>query len=251
MELLIAIDACKRASAKSITAVIPYFGYARQDRKARARQPITARLVADMLQVAGAHRVVTVDLHAPQIQGFFAIPNDDLTAVSFLATYFLEKQLTKNLIIVSPDHGGTARARRMADIMHCPIAIVDKQRVKDNEAEALSIVGDVDGRVAIIVDDICDTGGSLLASVDMLITKGATEVYAAVTHGVLSHPAIENIEKSQIIEVVVTNTIALKETCPKITQIAIGPMIARTIEAIFDGTPVSDVYSKFATPIRG
>lgn len=247
MELLIAIDACKRASAKSVTAVIPYYGYARQDRKARPRQPITAKLVADMIQIAGANRVITIDLHAPQIQGFFNIPNDDLTAVRLLGTHFISKNFSNELVIVSPDHGGATRARKLADYMHCPIAIVDKRRPVENEVEALHIVGDVAGRVAIIVDDICDTGGSLLASVDMLLEKGATEVHAAVTHGVFSNPALQNINNSQIKEVVVTNTIPLTKECSKITQISIAPMLAKTIEAISTGNPVSDVYNMFTT----
>jgi len=245
MELLIAIDACKRASAKSITAVIPYYGYARQDRKARPRQPITAKLVADMIQIAGANRVVTIDLHAPQIQGFFNIPNDDLTAVSLLGQHFSQKKFASDLVIVSPDHGGTTRARNLANYLHCTIAIVDKRRPQENEVEALNIVGDVKDRVAIIVDDICDTGGSLLASVDMLLENGAKEVYAAVTHGVFSKPAILNVMESKIKEVVITDTIPLRKTCEKITQISVAFMLAKTIDAIYSGTPVSDVYNQF------
>ena len=245
MELLIAIDACKRASALSITAVLPYYGYARQDRKARPRQPITAKLVADMIQIAGANRVVTIDLHAPQIQGFFNIPNDDLTAVSILGGYFLSKEWKDNLIIVSPDHGGTTRARKLADYLNCPIAIVDKRREADNQAEALNIVGNVEGRTAIIIDDICDTAGSLIASVDMLIANGAKEVYAAVTHGVLSEPALDIVMASQLKELVVTDTIPLKRTCAKLKQISIASMLAKTIEAISLGNPVSEVYDLF------
>ncbi len=246
MELLICIDACKRASALSITAVVPYYGYARQDRKARARQPITAKLVADMIQVAGANRVVTVDLHAPQIQGFFDIPIDDLTAVNLIGKYFRDAFRKKKLVVVSPDHGGATRARKLADILGCSIAIVDKRRPRENEVEVLHLVGEVNGKIAIIVDDICDTAGSLLASVDMLIAKGAKEVHAAVTHGVLSNPAIENISKSHIKQVIITNTIPLRESCAKITQVSVGPMLAKTIEAIYYAKPVSAVYELFA-----
>ena len=246
MEILIATDACKRASARSITVVIPYYGYARQDRKARPRQPITAKLVADMIQIAGADRVVTLDLHAPQIQGFFNIPIDDLTAVSLLGKHFHEKGFKEDLVIVSPDLGGTTRARNLANYLHCPIAIVDKRRPYENAVEVMNIVGSVNNRIAIIVDDICDTGGSLLASVDMLLKKGAIEVYAAITHGVFSKPAMENIMNSKIKEIVVTDTIALKRPCKKITQISVGYMIAMTIDAISSGNPVSEVYNKFS-----
>ncbi len=245
MELLIAIDACKRASAKSITAVIPYYGYARQDRKARPRQPISSKLVADMIQVAGANRVVTVDLHAPQIQGFFNIPTDDLTAVNLIGKHFRDKYRNKDIVVVSPDHGGATRARKLADILHCSIAIVDKRRPVENQVEVMNLVGEVDGRLAIIVDDICDTAGSLLASVDMLLSKGATEVHAAVTHGVLSDPALDNIMNSKIKSVAITNTIPLNRECKKISQISVGPMIAATIKAIYEATPVSAVYEIF------
>lgn len=245
MELLIAIDACKRASAKSITAVLPYYGYARQDRKARPRQPITAKLVADMIQIAGANRVVTVDLHAPQIQGFFNIPNDDLTAVSIIGEYYRDKKFTDEVVVISPDHGGATRARKLANYLHCSIAIVDKRRPLDNEVEALNIVGDVDHKIAVIIDDICDTGGSLLASVDILLEKGAKKVLAAVTHGVLSEPALDIINKSKIEEVVVTDTIPLRGHSPKVVQVSVSDMLAKVIDAISTATPVSEVYDKF------
>lgn len=251
MELLIAIDACKRASAHSITAIVPYFGYARQDRKARPRQPITAKLVADMLQVAGANRVVAIDLHAPQIQGFFDIPIDELTAVDIIGKYFKEKFGKRRLVVVSPDHGGTIRARKLADVLHCSIAIVDKRRPKENEVEVLHLIGDVSNKTAIIIDDICDTGGSLLASVDMLLKNGAKAVYAAVTHGVLSNPAKERIMASKIKHVVITDSIPLKGKCPKISQVSIAPLLAKTIEAIYYAKPVSEVYQAFVDVHEG
>ncbi len=249
MEVLICIDACKRASAREINVVMPYFGYARQDRKARARQPITAKLVADLLQTAGADRLVTVDLHASQIQGFFNIPIDDLTAGPMMGKYFHDKNL-EDIVVVSPDHGGTTRARKLADILNAPIAIVDKRRPRPNCAEAMNVIGDVEGKTAIIIDDIVDTAGSLVASVNILVEKGAKEVYCACTHGVLSGPAIERIEQSQMKELVITNSIALKEEqkeqSTKIKAISVGYMMAKTIEAIETHTPVSDVYNLFS-----
>ena len=249
MEVLVALDACKRASADQITVVMPYFGYARQDRKARARQPITAKLVADLIQVAGANRVITLDLHAPQIQGFFNIPTDDLTAVSMIGQYFRNKKFENELVVVSPDHGGATRARRLADTLpNSTIAIIDKRRTQPNVAEALNLIGDVEGKTAIIIDDIIDTGGSLLGGVDMLYAKGAKEVYCACSHGVLSGNAVERIHNSRIKELVITNSIPLaedKKSEPKIKQISIGYMLARTIQAIQQHTPVSEMYKMF------
>ncbi len=248
MEVLIAIDACRRASAREINLVMPYFGYARQDRKARPRQPITSRLVANLLETAGANRVITVDLHASQIQGFFNIPIDDLTAINMLGQYFRSKQL-ENIVVVSPDHGGTTRARTLADLLGAPIAIIDKRRPRPNVAEAMNVIGEVDGRTAIIVDDICDTAGSLVASINILKEHGAKNVYCAVTHGILSGPAIERICTAPIEEFVITNTIELehekKESCPKITVLSVGYMLAKTIEAIQSHSPVSEVYDLF------
>lgn len=172
MELLIAIDACKRASAATINCVMPYFGYARQDRKARPRQPITSKLVADLLEKAGASRVITMELHATQIQGFFNIPADDISALSIIGKYFKEKNLD-DIVVVSPDHGGTTRARKLAEMLHAPIAIIDKRRPKPNVAEAMNLIGEVDGKTAIIVDDIVDTAGTLISGVDMLYRMGA------------------------------------------------------------------------------
>ncbi|MBS3991129.1 MAG: ribose-phosphate pyrophosphokinase [Erysipelothrix sp.] len=249
MEILIALDAMKRASAGEITVVMPYYGYARQDRKARARQPITSKLMADLLQVAGANRVVTIDLHAPQIQGFFNIPIDDLSAVSMLAQYFRSKHFKDEVVVVSPDHGGATRARRMADsIPGSTIAIIDKRRTKPNVAEALNLIGDVNGKICIIVDDIIDTGGSILGGVKMLYEKGAKEVYCAVSHGVLSRDAVARIHESPIKELVITNSIELsveKRKEAKIKQISVGYMLAKTIEAIHSHKPVSELYHIF------
>ena len=248
MELLIALDACRRASAAEITCVIPYFGYARQDRKSRPRQPITARLMADLLEVSGADRVVTIDLHAPQIQGFFKIPNDDLSAVSLFGQYFRAKHIDGEIVVVSPDHGGASRARKLAECMpSTTVAIIDKRRMKPNVAESINLIGDVNNKTAVIIDDIIDTGGSLLSGIKMLYEKGAKEVYCCCTHGVLSRNAIENIKDSPIKEIVLTNTIALPpEKCdPKIKQLSIAYMLAKTIEAIQRETPVSDIYEMF------
>ncbi len=249
MEVLVALDALKRASAGEVTVVMPYYGYARQDRKARARQPITAKLMADLLQVAGADRIVTLDLHAPQIQGFFNVPIDDLTAVSMIGQYFRAKHFEDEVVIVSPDHGGATRARRLADSMPgTTIAIIDKRRTKPNVAEAVNLIGDVNDKICIIVDDIIDTGGSLLGGVKMLYEKGAKEVYCACSHGILSGTALERVRDSQIKELVITNSIPLspeKRAEPKIKQISIGYMLAKTIEAIHNHTPVSELYNIF------
>jgi len=249
MEVLICLDAVKRASCKEVTCVMPYFGYARQDRKAKARQPISARLVADLLTAAGADRVVAVDLHASQIQGFFKIPTDNLTAMDLLAQYFRKKNL-KEVVVVSPDHGGVTRARKLADgIANSSIAIVDKRRSKPNVAEAMNLIGNVDGMDCIIVDDLVDTGGSLLGCINMLREHGAKDIYCAAVHGVFSNGAIERIAKSGVKEFVVTNTIErtmeeLKEV-PNLTMLSVGLLLAKSIEAIADSKPVSDVYDLF------
>ncbi len=253
MEVLIALDACKRASASEITVVMPYFGYARQDRKARARQPITGRLMADLYEAAGADRMVTIDLHAPQIQGFFKIPTDDLSVVSMFGQYYRTKvtdgEITNDIVVVSPDHGGATRARKLADtIPNSTVAIIDKRRTKPNEAEAVNLIGDVSGKTAIVVDDMIDTGGSMVSGIDMLYEKGATAVYAACSHGVLSGLAVERIANSKIKELVVSNSIQLTEEakqCDKISQVSVAYMLAKTIEAIKDKTPVSNIYNLF------
>lgn len=249
MEVLIAIDACKRASANEITVVMPYFGYARQDRKARARQPISAKLMANLLTTAGANRVVTIDLHAPQIQGFFDIPTDDLTAVDMIAQYYRNKNFSEEVVVVSPDHGGATRARKLSDkIPNSTIAIIDKRRTQPNVAEAMNLIGDVQGKIAIVIDDMVDTAGSLMGGIDMLYAKGATEVYCACTHGILSGPALERIAGSSIKELLITNTISLTEeekNESKIKQISVGYMLAKAIEAIQDHTPVSTLFDLF------
>ena len=250
MELLVSIDALKRASAGEITCVIPYYGYARQDRKACPRQPITAKLVANLLEAAGADRVITLDLHATQIQGFFDMPTDDLTAVPMLAQYFRNKGIpTDDLVAVSPDHGGTTRARRMAELLGAPLAIIDKRRPRPNVCEATNVIGDVNGKNVVVVDDICDTGGSLVAACQLLKEKGAKDIYVAVTHGVFSGNAAEKIENSPIKEMVVTNTIPLSEEFKsktnKVTSLSIAWMLSKIIEAISNHNSVSSVYSAF------
>lgn len=243
MELLILIDALKRASAESINLVMPYYGYARQDRKARSREPITSKLVANILESTGADRIVTLDLHAPQIQGFFDIPIDHLQGVPLLSDYIEAKKL-EDLVIVSPDHGGVIRARRMADRLKAPIGIIDKRRPKPNVAEVMNIIGDIEGKTAIIVDDIIDTAGTMQLAADALIEKGAKEVYACATHPVLSGPAIERIENSKIKELVITNTIQLPEEkkIDKITQLSVAPLIGETIMRIHNDQSVSILF---------
>lgn len=247
MELLIAVDALKRASADEVTVIMPYYGYARQDRKAKARQPITARLVADMLNVAGVDRVVTFDLHAAQIQGFFKCPVDDMSAIPLFSYYFRNLNLNKDIVVVSPDHGGVTRARRFGDLLSAPIAIMDKRRPKPNVAEVTSVIGDVKGKIAIMVDDIVDTAGTLTAGAKKLIDEGALQVFAACTHAVLSGSAIENIESSVIEELIVSNTIELNNNkkISKIKVLSVGPMLAKIIEQIEKGLPLSNVYNLY------
>ena len=250
MEVLVCIDACKRASAGEINVIMPYYGYARQDRKAKPRQPITAKLVADLLQVAGADRVVVFDLHAAQIQGFFDIPIDDLTAVPMIGQYFKKKfEGRDDLVVVSPDHGGVTRARRLADILDAPIAIIDKRRPKPNMVEAQNVIGDVNGKTCVVVDDICDTAGSLVAGCEILKKHGAKEIYTAITHGVFSRDAIEKIENSPIKEMVITDAVPLsdekKAKTTKITVLSVADMIATTINSILGHKPVSLVYNMY------
>lgn len=245
MELLIMIDALKRASARSINVVNPYYGYARQDRKARSREPITAKLVANLLETAGATRVIAIDLHAPQIQGFFDVPIDHLVAEPLLTEYFKGKGLSgDDLVIVSPDHGGVTRARKMADRMKAPIAIIDKRRPRPNVAEVMSIVGQVEGKTAILIDDIIDTAGTITIAASALIENGAKEVFACCTHPVLSGPAIERIDNSKIKELVVTNTIALEDDkiSPKIKQLSIAKLLADAIVRVFEKKSVSTLF---------
>lgn len=246
MELLIMVDALKRASAKTINLVIPYYGYARQDRKSRSREPITAKLVANLLETAGANRVISLDLHAPQIQGFFDIPIDHLMGVPLLSDYFSEKEDLdfEEVVVVSPDHGGVTRARKMADRLKTPIAIIDKRRPKPNVAEVMNIVGEIDGKTAIIIDDIIDTGGTIKLAAQALMDKGAKEVYACCTHPVLSGPAIERIESSIIKELVVTNSIQLAEEkkIDKIKELSVGALIAQAIVRVYKEESVSTLF---------
>lgn len=244
MELLIMIDALKRASAKTINIVMPYYGYARQDRKARSREPITAKLVANLLETAGATRIITLDLHAPQIQGFFDIPTDQLLGVTILSEYFKNKQLAGDIVVVSPDHGGVTRARKMAERLKAPIAIIDKRRPRPNVAEVMNIVGNIDGKVAILIDDIIDTAGTITLAANALVENGAAEVYACCTHPVLSGPAIERIQNSPIKELVVTNTIQLPEEkkVDKIVNLSVGPLLGEAIIRVHEEQSVSTLF---------
>ncbi|HTC55796.1 MAG TPA: ribose-phosphate pyrophosphokinase [Candidatus Sulfotelmatobacter sp.] len=244
MELLLMIDALKRASARRITAVMPYFGYARQDRKDKPRSPISSKLVADLLTTAGAHRALIVDLHTPQLQGFFNIPVDHLFASPVLVDHFRKLNLP-NLTVVSPDAGGVERARFFAKKVDAALAIVDKRRVEMNVAEVMHVIGDVDGRTCLIIDDLIDTAGTLVKTATALKENGATEVYACSSHAVLSGPAVENIAKSVIREVVVTNTIPLTEEAKresKIRVLSIAGLIGRAIQANHEETSVSKLF---------
>lgn len=243
MELLIMVDALKRASAGSINVVIPYYGYARQDRKARARDPITAKLIANLIETAGANRVVTMDLHAGQIQGFFDIPVDHLYAEPILAEYFLSKQL-EDVVVVSPDMGGVTRARSMAERLGAPIAIIDKRRPEPNVAEVMNVIGNIDGKTAIMIDDIIDTAGTITHGANALVELGAREVYACCTHPVLSGPAIQRLNDSVLKEVVVTNTIAIPEDkqSPKIVSLSVAKLIADAITRIHNQESISILF---------
>jgi len=250
MELLLMIDALKRASARRITAVVPYFGYARQDRKDKPRSPISSKLVADLLTTAGAHRALIVDLHTPQLQGFFNIPVDHLFASPVLVDHF-RKLALPNLTVVSPDAGGVERARFFAKKVDAALAIVDKRRVEANVAEVMHVIGDVDGRTCLIIDDLIDTAGTLVKTAEALIANGATSVYACASHAVLSGPAVENIRNSVIKEVVVTNTIPLTaeanaartEKGGKISVLSIAGLIGRAIQANHEETSVSKLFT--------
>ncbi len=246
MELLIMIDALKRASAQRITAVLPYFGYARQDRKDQPRVPITAKLVANVLTVSGANRVLTIDLHAGQIQGFFDIPLDHLFAVNIFMDYVKELKVDKNLVIVTPDVGGIKTARAYAKRLKCSLAIVDKRRVNDKESEVMHILGDVKGKHAVIVDDMVATAGSLVEAVDAIKKQGARDVYAVITHAVLCGPAIERIKKSPLKEVVVTDTIPLnrEKAISKIKVLSISSLLGEAIKRIHDEESISVLFDQ-------
>ncbi|WP_419954822.1 ribose-phosphate diphosphokinase [Neobacillus niacini] len=244
MELLIMIDALKRASAKTINIVMPYYGYARQDRKARAREPITAKLVANLLETAGATRVICLDLHAPQIQGFFEIPTDHLMGVPILAEYFLKREFNGDIVIVSPDHGGVTRARKLAERLKAPIAIIDKRRPRPNVAEVMNIVGNIEGKIAILIDDIIDTAGTITLAANALVENGAKEVYACCTHPVLSGPAMDRIQNSKIKELVITNSIAMPEEkkTDKIIQLSVAPLMGEAIIRVHEEQSVSTLF---------
>ncbi len=243
MELLIFIDALKRASAQRINVVIPYYAYARQDRKMRARDPITAKLVADLLSRAGAERVITMDLHAGQIQGFFDLPVDHLLGMPILARYFLQKQIPDG-IVVTPDLGGVTRAREMSERLQMPLAIIDKRRPKPNVSEVMNVIGDIQGKEAIIIDDLIDTAGTVVQGAQELLSRGAKAVYACCTHAVLSGPARERIADSPLQELVVTNTIPLNhhQAHEKIVVLSVAPLIGDAILRIHDNRSVSELF---------
>ena len=245
VELLIMMDALKRASAGRITVVIPYYGYARQDRKDRPRVAITSKLVADLLTTAGANRALLVDLHAAQIQGFFNIPVDHLFASPVLVSYFRDMNLP-NLTVVSPDAGGVERARFFAKKLEVPLAIVDKRRTDINVTEVMNVIGDVRGRTCLVLDDIIDTAGTLVKTADALLAQGASKVYACASHAVLSGPAVERIAASRLEEVVVTNTIPLREEAQKVSKIkvlSVAGLLGRAIESIHMETSVSTLFN--------
>ncbi len=245
MELLIMIDAMKRASAGRITAVIPYYGYARQDRKSRSRDPISAKLVANLLTTAGANRVLTMDLHCTQIQGFFDIPVDNLVGMPLLYKYYKDRFKDKSdLIIVSPDLGSVTRSRSLAEKMDVPMAIVDKRRQKANVSEVMNIIGSVEGKKVLMIDDMIDTAGSITNAANALTKAGATEVYAACTHGVLSGPALERIESSTIKELIMLDTVPLPDNkkCDKIKMLTVAEIFAEGIKNIHYGKSVSKLF---------
>jgi ribose-phosphate pyrophosphokinase len=246
MELLLIVDALKRASARRITAVIPYYGYARQDRKVQPRVPISAKLVADLVTAAGTNRILTMDLHAAQIQGFFNIPVDNLYAAPVLLEYVREKYYFENLVIVSPDAGGVERARAFAKKLECSIAIIDKRREVANISQIMNVIGDVSGKDAIILDDMIDTGCTTIQAASALKEKGAERVVAACTHAVLSDNAVEKVDNSVLEELIVTNTIppdSKKEQCGKLTVLSIAPLIGEAIKRIHDESSISSLFA--------
>lgn len=248
MELLIFADAVKRASARSLTVIMPYYGYSRQDRKAKSRQPITAKLVADLLTVSGIDRVISMDLHAAQIQGFFNIPIDNFPAAPLLANYFLREKKVKDIVVVSPDHGGATRARRFAKIVDAPMAIIDKRRPEHNRAEVMSIIGEVKGKTCIIIDDIVDTAGTLIAASEALIEAGALAVYATATHAIFSGDAVERIHNSSLSKIIVTDSISLsdekKNATDKIIEVSIGQLLGESLRHIIEDKPISQIFDR-------
>jgi len=246
MELLVMTDALKRASASTITAVIPYYGYARQDRKAAPRTPISAKLVADLVTTAGVDRVVTIDLHAAQIQGFFNIPVDNLYAAPVILNYLKERFAGQDLVMVTPDAGGTERARAFAKRLECPMAVIDKRRTGPNVAEVMHLIGDVKGKVAIILDDMIDTAGTLTQAAGALKQNGAALIYAAATHGVLSGPAIDRLNGSVIEEILLTDSIPLGEKAErtsKIRVLSVAPLLGEAIRRIHEDESVSSLFA--------
>jgi len=243
IELLVMVDALKRASAKTINVVMPYYGYARQDRKARSRDPITAKLVANLIETAGAHRVIAMDLHAMQIQGFFDIPVDHLLGVPILGDYFHGKKLPSP-VVVSPDHGGVVRARRLADTLQAPLAIIDKRRPEPGVVEVMNIIGDVAGKTAILIDDIIDTAGTIALAANALKKAGAGDIYACCTHPVLSGPAIERLDAAPLVEIVVTDTIPLRQPCgtDKVKVLSVAPLIAEAIVRVHEQQSLSKLF---------
>lgn len=243
MEVLVMVDALKRASAKTINVVMPYYGYARQDRKARSRDPITAKLVANLIETAGASRVISMDLHATQIQGFFDIPVDHLIGIPILGQYFRSLGLS-NVVVVSPDHGGVVRARRLADYLSAPLAIIDKRRPEPNVSEVMNIIGDIEGRTAILIDDIIDTAGTIVLGANALMKEGAKEVYACCTHPVLSGPAMNRLENSPIREIVITDTIPLThpEPCSRIKVLSVAPLMGEAIIRVHEELSISKLF---------
>ena len=246
MELLIIVDACRRASAGYINAIIPYYGYARQDRKTRGREPITAKLVANLLTIAGVDRIITMDLHAGQIQGYFDIPVDHFSAIRLLSSYFTDMAYDKpdDFVVVSPDLGGVRRAREFSDYLKLPIAIIEKRRPMPNVSEVMSVIGDFKGKHAILVDDMVDTAGTITNAANYLIENGAKDVYIAATHGVFSGKAIERLSDSSVKEVIITNTIELpkEKQLDKIKQLEVGPLLAEAIHRINTYESISGLF---------
>jgi len=246
VELLLIVDALRRASAKEINAIIPYFGYARQDRKSLPREPISAKLVANLITAAGVDRVITFDLHVDQIQGFFDIPLDNLEALPLIADYILDKDLN-DVVVVSPDAGGAKRTRRLAKLLEMPLAIIDKRRPKHGEAKVLNIIGEVKGKTAILVDDMIDSAGTVQKASQVLIEKGASEVLICATHPLLSPPAMDRIKDEAIKEVIVTNTLAIpiEKKSPKIKVLSVAKLLAESINRIYKGEPMGVLFDSF------
>jgi ribose-phosphate pyrophosphokinase len=251
MELLITVDALKRSSPQRITAVIPYFGYCRQDKKIKAREPISAKLVAKLIEAAGVDRIMTFELHVPQVQGFFDIPSDNLDLIPIYAEHILRKN-EKNLVFVAPDVGGAERARSLARVLHAPIAIIDKRRPKPGLAKVEHVVGNVKDKTVVIVDDIIDTAGTITKAASILKKHGANDIYVIATHAVLSGPAITRLKESKIKEILVTNTIELlkEKKIKKLNIISVAPLLAETIKRQHNGTPMGVVYDNLYKKIK-